>query len=147
MNKNYCEKIRISAMAILDGEEPKLSTEKINEHLQSCADCRHELEQQKQIVNLLGEQKRRSFTEDVCSRIAAAIRESEAKRYAGQRLWPFVVLGLILLTYKIIEVLPGVTAGLFIKSMPLVVIIVFFSLLKQNPFKLNQNLRLQGDIR
>ena len=132
----------MSAMAILDGEEPQLSAKEINEHLQSCADCRHELELQKDIAKLLGNQNRRSFTEDICSRIAAVIQESEARRYAGQKLWPFVVLGLILLGYKIIEVLPGVTAGLVIKSTPLVVIIVFFSLLKQNPFKINQNLRL-----
>jgi len=154
MNKNYCQKIRISAMAILDGEEPQLSAEKINEHLQSCADCRHELERQKQIVNLLGKQKRREFqlpnsnyripiTEISAGRLTAENRKSKIENSS----LPFVALGLILFTYKIIEVLPGVTAGLAIKSIPLVVIIVFFSLLKQNPFKINQNLTLEGDIR
>jgi hypothetical protein len=99
-------------------------------------------------IKLLSKQNRRSFTEDVSSRIAVAVEESGRVCFAhqkrnGQRLWPFVALCLILLTYKIIEVLPGVTAGLIIKLITLVIIFVFFCLLKQNPFKIKQNLTLE----
>ncbi|MHC4790338.1 MAG: zf-HC2 domain-containing protein [Planctomycetota bacterium] len=147
MNKEYCEKVRISAMAILDGEVPQLSSEELNEHIQSCAHCRHELEQQKVVIGLLSEQSRRLFSDDIWSRIAAGIAQSRAKQKVGKELLPLAVLGLILLIYKIIEVLPGFTPGLFVKLMPLVPVFVFFCLLKQNPFKINQNLRLEGDIR
>jgi len=147
MSKNCCEKVRMSAMAIRDGEMPQLSVEEIDKHLKSCADCRYQLEQQEKIIRLLDKQNRRSFTEDVCSGIAVSIEASKAGLDTGQKMWPFVVLCLILLGYKIVEVLPGVTAGLVIKLIPLVIIVMFFGLLKQNPFKINQSLKLEGDSR
>jgi predicted anti-sigma-YlaC factor YlaD len=147
MNKEYCEKIQVSAMAILDGEVPQLSAKQVSEHLQLCADCRYELEQQKQAVELLDGHSRRVFTEDVWSGIAVAIEESRARPKQRQELRPFVMLCLFLLTYKFIEVLPGFTPGVAAKLMPLIVVSVFFGLLKQNPFVISQNLRLQGDTR
>ncbi len=146
MNKEYCEKVRLSAMSILDGEVPKVSTKELDEHLKSCADCRRELEQQKVAIGLLDEQSRRFITEDVCSRVAATIEESRVKLKSRQGLGPFIALGLILLAYKVIEVLPDFTPGLVIKMMLLVSVFVFFILLKENPFKVNQNLKLKGDI-
>ncbi|MHC4645933.1 MAG: zf-HC2 domain-containing protein [Planctomycetota bacterium] len=56
MTEEYCQKVRISAMAILDGEAPLLSAGEIAEHAESCADCRQELERQKQVLGLLNEQ-------------------------------------------------------------------------------------------
>lgn len=147
MNKEYCEKIQVSAMAILDGEAPQLSEKDINKHLESCADCRLELEQQKQAAGLLNGQGRRVFNEDISFGIAAAIEAPEAGPKQPANVPAFVILCLFLLVYKIIEVLPAVTPGVVIKMMPLLVILLFFSLLKQNPFTINQNLRLEGDIR
>jgi predicted anti-sigma-YlaC factor YlaD len=147
MNKEYCEKIRISAMAILDGEVPQLPEKDINKHLESCADCRLELEQQKQAAGLLDGQNRRVFTEDISPRVAAAVEAAEAGPKQPANVPAFVIFCLFLIAYKIIEVLPAVTPGVVIKMMPLLVILLFFSLLKQNPFTINQNLRLEGDIR
>lgn len=148
MNKEeYCEKVRLSAMVILDGEVPPLSVKELDEHLKSCSDCRRELKQQKVAIGLLDEQSRRFITEDVCSRVTATIEESRVKLKSRQGLGPFIVLGLILLAYKVIEVLPDFTPGLVIKMMPLVSVFVFFVLLKQNPFKVNKNLKVQGDMR
>ncbi len=146
MNKEYCEKVRLSAMVTLDGEISPLSVEELDEHLKSCADCRRELEQQKVAIGLLDEQSRRFITEDVCSRVAATIEESRVKLKSRQGLGLFIVLGLILLVYKVIEVLPGFTPGLIIKLTPVILVFVFFGLLKENPFKVNQNLKLKGDI-
>ena len=147
MNKEYCEKVRLSAMVILDGEIPPLSVKELDEHLKSCVDCRRELEQQKVVIRLLDEQNRQLITEDVCSRVAATIEELRVKPESRQRLGLFIVLGLILLVYKVIEVLPNFTSGLVIKMLPLVPVFVFFVLLKENPFKVNQNLKLEGDLR
>ena len=147
MNTEYCEKVRLSAMVTLDGEISPLSVKELDEHLKSCAECRCELEQQKIAIGLLDEQSRRLITEDVCSKVAATIKESRVKLKSRQGLGLFIVLSFILLVYKVIEVLPDFTPGLVIKMMPMVSVFVFFVLLKQNPFKVNKNLKVQGDIR
>jgi hypothetical protein len=147
MNNKYCEKLRLSAMAILDGEAPQLSAKEINDHLESCAACRSELEQERQVMELLNRQSRGLFTDDICSRVAVIVRESKAGLQARQELCPLILLGLILLAYKIIELLPGLTPGPVIKLMPVLAVFVIFALLKQNPFKIDQNLRFEGDIR
>lgn len=147
MNKEYCERIQVSATAILDGEAPQLSEKEVKEHLESCADCRLELEHQRHAVGLLDRQSRRVFVEDVWAAIAVAIQQSTATPKGGQQLCPFVVFGLILLAYKIIEVLPAVSPGVVIKLIPLGVMVLFFGFLKQNPFFINQNLTLKGDTR
>jgi len=146
MTEEYCQKVRISAMAILDGEEPFLSAREIAKHAETCANCRQELEQQEQVLGLLNEQRRQSFTEDVCPRIAAAIHESAIRQTDPQQFCAFALLALILLVYKLVEVLPGFTAGVVVKLVPVATVIVFFTLLKENPIKINHNLRLQGDI-
>jgi hypothetical protein len=136
MNKEYCEKIRISAMAISDGEQPLLSELQIKEHIESCADCRLELEQQKYATELLSGQKRRLYDVDVLSGIEAVIEQSAIRPKHSLQLWKFAALGLILFAYKIIEVLPVFSPG-----------VIFFVLLGQNPFIINQNLTIKGDVK
>jgi hypothetical protein len=147
MNKEYCEKIRISAMAISDGEEPLLSELQIKEHIESCADCRVELEQQKYATELLDGQKRRPYDIDVWSGIEPVIEQSAVRPKHSLQLWMFAALGLILFAYKIIEVLPVFTPGVIFKLMSLVIVFVFFVLLGQNPFVVSQNLILKGDLK
>jgi len=147
MNKEYCEKVRISAMVLLDGEAPQLSESEINKHIESCTDCRLELEQQKQAVSLLAGRSRRVVAEDVWPQIEPLIEATRSGRRRPGTVGPFIILCLFLVTHKIIEVLPAITAGLAIKLTPVGVIVLFFCLLRENPFKINQNLRLEGDIR
>jgi len=145
MNKEYCEKIRISVMAISDGERPLLSELQIKEHIESCADCRLELEQQKYATKLLDGQRRRPYEVDVWSGIEPVIEQSAIRPKHSLQLWLFAALGLILFAYKIIEVLPVFAPGVIFKLMSLVIVFVFFVLLGQNPFIINQNLILKGD--
>ena len=72
--------------------------------------------------------------------------EVSANIKSRQGLGPFIILGLILLVYKVIEVLPSFTPSLIIKLTPVILVFVFFGLLKENPFKVNQNLKLKGNI-
>lgn len=144
-NEGYCERARLSAMAIADGEVGPLSVEQLDEHLKSCADCRRELEEQKAAIGLLGQLNRLPVAEDICSRVTATIEKSEIKPDGMAGLGLFIALGLILLVYRIIEVLPGFTLGLVAKLVPMVLVFVFFVLLKENPLKVNQNLGLKGD--
>jgi len=146
MGKDYCEKVRISAMAILEGEAPQLSATEVQEHLASCADCRGELEQQKQVTELLSEQRLRDFSDDLSPRIAAAIEQAApGPERLGQ---PIVVTVLVvfLLACRTIEVLPAVAPGLAVKLMPVALITAFFILVKQNPFKISRNIGFIGDI-
>ena len=146
MSKEFCEKVRISAMTILDGEEPILSVNEVNEHIEHCADCRHELEQQKQVDAILHGQSRRTFAENVWPTVAARIEQS-AKPNRLSELLLFVSLGIFLLAYKIIEVLPGITHSVTIKLVPLAIVFVFFRVLKQNPLEIRPNLRLEGNTK
>ena len=146
MSKDYCEQVRISVMAISDGEEPLLPANEVNEHIRSCADCQRALEQQKQAVGLLASQTRRVFAEDLWPKVAVSI-EASAKLERRTEMLLFALLSIFLLAYKVIEVLPGIAVGVAIKLAPLAVVFVFFCLLKQNPLVINQNLRLEGDIK
>lgn len=147
MVKEYCEKIRISAMAIRDGESPPLSEQEVSKHLESCAECRLEIDRQKQAMELLDGRNRRIFAQDVWSEIAAAMETTKTRPKQPANVLPFVLLCLFLLTNKIIEVLPSVTAGVTIKLIPVGILVLFFTLIKQNPFEINQNLKLQGDTK
>lgn len=147
MVKEYCEKIRMSAMAIRDGESPLLSEQEVSKHLESCANCRLEIDQQKQAMAMLDGRSRRIFAQDVWPEIAAVVKETKERPKQTANVLPFVLLCLFLLTNKIIEVLPFVTAGVMIKLIPVGVLVLFFTLIKQNPFEINQNLKLQGDIK
>lgn len=146
MSKEFCEKVRISAMAILDGEKPILPANEVNEHIRCCADCQRALEQQKQTMDLLASQTRLAFAEDVWPKVAASIEATAKPKYTTKVLL-FALLGLFLFACKIVEVLPGTAAGVTIKLAPLVVLFVFFYLLKENPLTINRNLNVEGDIK
>ncbi len=154
MDREYCEKIRLSAMAIRDGESPPLAEQEIKKHLESCAECRLEIGRQKQAIELIDGRSRRVFTQDVWPEIAAAMEATKVRPRQSASVLPFVALCVFLLIHKIIEVLPSVTAGVAIKLIPVGVLVLFFALIKQNPFEINQNLgrrqaslKLQGDTK
>ncbi len=154
MVSEYCERIRISAMAIRDGETPSLSEQEVKKHLESCADCQLEIDQQGQAIELLEGRRWRVFAHDVWPEIAAALEGTKDRPTQPASPLPFVILCLFLLAHKVIEVLPSVTAGVMIKLAPVGVLVLFFTLIKQNPFEINPNLgrrqaslRLQGDTK
>ena len=119
-----------------------MSEQEINEHIESCADCRVELEQQKCAIELLDGQRRRPYDVGVWSGIEPVIEQSAIRPKSSLQSWLFAALGLILFAYKIIEVLPVFTPGVIFKLMSLAVIFVFFVLLGQNPFVISKNLKL-----
>lgn len=154
MSREYCERIRISAMAVRDGESPPLSEREIGKHLESCAECRLAIEQQEQAAGLLGGRSWGVFAHDVWPGIAAALQDSKLRPARSPNVAAFVVLCLFLLAHKVVEVLPSVTAGVTVKLIPVGVLVLFFTLLKQNPFQINPNLgrpqaslELQGDTK
>ncbi|HBR69310.1 MAG TPA: hypothetical protein DEA55_08055 [Rhodospirillaceae bacterium] len=142
MNEINCENALLAKMAEIDGEEPPLSAEQINLHLATCANCWQEIEQMQAADNLLNRQMRREQTADLWAAIETRI---SAQEVAQNRWKPFAWLGALLVAYKVLELLPAQNFGLAFNLVPLVLIVATFVLLKENPFKINDELVLEGE--
>jgi hypothetical protein len=56
-----------------------------------------------------------------------------------------VFLGVLLLGYRLAEMIPDRDFGLVFKLVPVLLVIAAFSYLRENPFKINTELRLEGE--
>lgn len=130
----------MAMMAVFDGEESEFSPERLNSHLAKCPNCRHEIEQMQNAFNLLENRQRREQRADLWSAIEKRI---ETKPASPVRAKPFVVLGLFLVIYKLLEMLPEKDFGPAFKIVPLVLVVGLFVFLKENPFKINVELTLE----
>ena len=136
MNKENCEEILMTQMAVFDGEETYISPEELNAHLEKCESCRREIEEMKSTFALLGRHERRLSEADLWPAIEPRLK---AKTY-----WqPFVFLAVFLVAYKLAEMLPANDLGFAFKIVPLVFVVALFVLLKENPFKINTELILE----
>ena len=137
MNEINCENVLMAKMAEIDGEEPEITPEQINLHLMECETCRQELEQIQTADYLLKRQVRHEPKADLWMTIETRI---DAQNDSTISWKPFVLLGTLLVAYKLLEMLPEKNFGLLFKLVPLVLIIVLFIFLKENPFKINTEL-------
>jgi len=147
MMSERCEKVRLAAMAALDGETPPLSDQEIREHLATCAACRAEVEQLQQALAPLNRQKPPVFAEDVWPGVEATLRQQAAPAQPRREAYVFAVLGLFLLICKVVDVLPELGGHWLPRVLPLAAALMLFGVLKQNPFHLTGNLKLEGDLR
>jgi predicted anti-sigma-YlaC factor YlaD len=147
MMSERCEKVQLAAMAALDGETPPLPDQEIREHLAACAACRAEVKQLQQALAPLNRQKPCVFTKDLWPGVEAALRKQTAPAQPRREASVFAVLGLFLLACKILGVLPELGGNWLPKVLPLVAALVLFGILKQNPFHITGNLKLEGDLR
>jgi predicted anti-sigma-YlaC factor YlaD len=137
MNETNCENALMAIMAEIDGEEVEISSEQTNQHLASCGNCRWEIKQMQLANNLLKRQARREQDADLWS----AIEKQIGPRSSSQIGWkPFALLGMLLVAYKLLEMLPERDFGLVFKLVPLIFIVALFVFLKENPFKINSEL-------
>ena len=140
MNEINCENVLMAKMAEIDGEEMEISSAKINLHLADCENCRREFGQMQAADNLLKRQARREQHADLWSAVETRI----GAKMDSQIGWkPFVLLGVLLVAYKLLEMLPRQDFGLAFKLVPLVFIVALFVFLKENPFKINTELTLE----
>ncbi len=130
----------MAKMAEIDGEDAGFSAEQINSHFSVCGNCRTKFEQMKNINYLFEKQTRRRQNADLWSAIENKIGAQTTSQIS---LKPFVLLGLILITYKLLEMLPAQDFGLAFKIVPLIFIIALFVFIKENPFKINAELALE----
>lgn len=140
MNKEYCEKVRLSVMAISDGEQAQLPESDINKHLLTCSECRKAIEKLQSASKMLKDQKRKSYEINILDEIQPALRNAKMSPEYSSRSGSFIVLGLVLFILKIIDLSPVLTAEVIVKFAAVFVVIVFFILIRQNPFAINQNL-------
>lgn len=138
MNKENCEDILMALAAVFDGEKTGFSPEQLKEHTANCESCRREIEQMQITFTLLKQQERRVQNADLWSPLEPRIA-TEAKTN-----WrPLAFLVIFLVVYKLLEMLPERDFGLAFKIVPLVFVVVLFTVLKENPFKINTELILE----
>lgn len=144
MNELNCESVSMAAMAIADGYQPELSSEQIGTHLASCANCRRELGQLQELSSLLDTQKRRLRTENLWQKIERRMPNVTHTR-TSQVSASFMFLGALLLAYRLVELLPDRDFSFLFKFVPVLLVIAAFGYLRENPFKINSELSLEGE--
>ena len=145
MTKVNCEAVRIASTAASDGYAGTLEPAQLADHLAQCADCRREVEGLRELMGLLTSQTRRASTEQLWNGIDSRLNAAQEPILKGTRdLRLLAPMGVVLLAYKLFEQLSARNTGV-IKLVPLLLVLALFALLKENPFKINAELRVKGD--
>jgi len=138
MKELSCDDVLMAQMAAADGEEIEL--DQLAAHISGCANCQHQLNQM-QVVDQM-------FTRHTLSEprvdLWPAIENRIAKPKRSAVSWqPFALIGLLLVIYKLLEMLPAQDIGMAFKLVPLVIVTLLFVLIKENPFRINTELVLE----
>lgn len=138
MNEMNCENILMAKMTEFDGEETEISAEMMNSHFSVCENCQSEIGQFQNVGDLLKKQMRHESNPNFWAAIEKRIEKKNALTPK-----PFVFLGIFLLVYKLLEMLPERDFGLAFKIVPLIIVVALFVFIKENPFKINTELTLE----
>ena len=134
----------MDAMGVADGYKSQLSPDEIEAHLSDCAGCRRELEQMKAVMSLLDSQARRELEADAWGAVERRLGERAPQRaQTGWRV--FVAMALLLAGYKVIELVAERDFGLAFKIVPVLIAVAVFVAIRENPFKINIDLKLEGE--
>ena len=140
MKELSCEDVLMAQMAAADGEEPGFSKGQLSTHIAACANCQHELKQLQALDQVLTGHTLSEPSVDLWP----AIENRIAKRTRFTLGWqPFALIGLLLVIYKLLEMLPARDPGMAFKLVPLVIVALLFVLIKENPFRINTELALE----
>ncbi len=140
MKELTCEDVLMSQMAAADGEESQFSKQEVSAHVAGCANCQHELEQLLSLDQLLTRQTVSEPRVDLWP----AIENRIAKRTSAAFRWrPFALIGLLLVVHKLLEMLPARDPGMAFKLVPLVIVVLLFVFIRENPFRINTDLVLE----
>src|SRR5215813_4565473 len=140
-----CESILIAAMALADGEESPLSTAEIQAHLSNCECCSEEIAQLHDTNKLFSSQQRLRYQTDLWpqlnDRLLATAGSSPPFR------WRVLLLfGIPLFGYRILMLVLQAAPSLWSKLVTVILVIAVFSYLRANPFKINSELTLEGEL-
>lgn len=134
-----CEDVLLAMMAAADGEKAQLSPEEIKEHLSACEECRYEVVRTQRFNDVL---QRASWAEsnvDLWPTISSRL-DQQTSTVSWQ---PYVVVGVLLLVYKLFELLPTHRPGWAITLVPLIIFGALFVFLRENPFKISSELVME----
>ena len=138
MKELTCEDVLMAQMAASDGEELPFATEQLSTQITGCANCQHEVEQLQALDQLFIGQTLSEARVDLWP----AIEKGIAKRPTLS--WrPFALIGLLLVIYKLLEMLPERDPGMAFKFVPLVIVVLLFVFIRENPFRINTELVLE----
>ena len=136
MNKLNCEDVLVAAMAWDDGYPTEVSLVQIESHLENCPACRQEISELRMLSSLLSSQRRKRPSEQMWTAVERHLQRGP------QTAQLFVLLGVLLVGFKLIELLPQHDMGQLFKLIPALFTAAIFVYLKQNPFKVNPDLKL-----
>ena len=140
MKELSCDDVLMAQMAAADGEAMELSQDQLAVHIAGCANCQHELNQMQVVDQVL---TRHTLSEPRVN-LWPAIENRIAKPTRSVVSWqPFALIGLLLVIYKLLEMLPARDLGMAFKLVPLVIPVLLFVLIKENPFRINTELVLE----
>jgi hypothetical protein len=142
MKLDECEETVLSKMAEMDGEPPLLSAEQTARHLIGCEQCRMEIKRQERVAYLLQGQTRRADAVSLWFEIEKRMSDKPIVRRNF-----FLLLVAILVIYKLLEMIPVQDPGFLFKFVPVGLIAALFFIFKENPFKINTELKLEGDLK
>jgi predicted anti-sigma-YlaC factor YlaD len=137
-----CEDILIQKLALIDGETNEAAAAQIDAHLAGCESCRREIEQLENLVTMLNRQQRQAPDTDLWAAVEKRI-DAESETILTLQWQPFVLLGIFLVVYKLLEMIPERDFGWALRLVPFVLIAALFVVLKENPFKINTELILE----
>ena len=140
MRELSCEDVLMAQMAAADGEAPAFSKEQLAVHMARCGNCQHELKQLQALDHVLA---RHAVSEPQVD-LWPTIENRIAKHTSSVPGWkPFALIGLLLVIYKLLEMLPAHDLGIAFKLVPLVIVSLLFVFIKENPFRINTELVLE----
>ena len=140
MNELNCEDVLIAKMAEADGEVTNLSRSQMDLHIAGCESCGRELEQMQATTELLRHQSRSAIDADLWPAIEQRIGKPKPT-HSGWKI--FAILAALLVAYKLLEMLPEQDPGFAFKLVPLLIVVVLFVFIKENPFRINTELILE----
>lgn len=140
-----CDSVLVAEMALSEGEESSLGREEIETHLRNCDRCRVEIESLRTMNELLSSQKRRGAQVDVWPLVSERL-EAPAVSAPPFRWRVLLLFGIPLFGYKVLLLILQVAPSVWSKLIPVILAIAVFSYLKANPFKINCELTLGGEL-
>jgi predicted anti-sigma-YlaC factor YlaD len=145
MKRVDCEQICIAAMVRDDGYASAISDEQIHAHLAECQNCRNELAGLQMMATMLESHQRQHPTEDLWQTVSSRLVNTAPTRISAHGWYPFLALAMILIVHRLFDLIPDRDPGTLFKLLPVLFVVAVFIYLRENPFKINVALKLEGE--